>query len=435
MSFGKDPRDAAGITGFGGGTMQQRDQHRKMQTEKQRASRAGGGPAYWKDQFRLPSDHARTGRLLAGSYLQPDVGGEQVLEYVMFREHFSRTTSRGTICSAGPHFANKELAEPCEGCRIFWEEFRQRGATRQRTPNTMSSRPSWVFNWLDYGLWLNIPQPGKNGQIALDRQTQKPYPNWVPVAREDPRVGQYECQQGRLVAWPLSEQFKDSLFQYSDLTLRADCVTCGSQGTVYDISRRCYQCKQEVFQVNNTTLTPQQQNELSSNPYACTYCGHTAFLEEVIGCSQCAPRGLIPVRTSLFSVDLTLIALVDKDDRQCGLQILSRTQPYPLQGAPEPLDLLARYKPTPMEKQLEAFGSGPGVSVPTPQPGYATPPAQPPQQAYPPQGYAPQPAQYAMPQYPPQQAQGFAQQGYPQPAPAQYPPPGVPYTPPYPGAR
>lgn len=426
MAFGKDPRGTEGIVPFGGGTMQQRDAFRRSKQKEARANRGGGAP-YWKGIFKLPQEFSRLGRFIPGAYPNTfSLDGETVqtstLEYLIFAEHFHGATKRGAICSAGPLYGNKKKAEPCAGCQLFWEDVRERQAKKSRGdkskgPNRMSRREMFAFTWWDYGLWLKLPRTDDHGNVIINPNTNQPYTDWEMAHPNDPRQGQYEGKWGNLVAWPMSETHKDQLFTYADRTVRSDCATCGSQGTITAMAKVCGNpnCQQMVYDPQNSTLTIEQREKLEAEPYQCPHCGERHFIEEIIACRVCGQHNLVPKRANIFDVDLELIAVPSGDGKQTNLQILNRSNPRPIQVQdPEvlknikPMDLVAKFRPTPIEKQYELWGLSAGTQQS--QQGAQGMPGMPAMQGAPqPQGGMPTMSAAQMPTY-------VGQPGYQQPA-------------------
>lgn len=409
MAFGKNPEDLKHVRPFGSGTIGQREAFRKNQEKAARASRSGG--MYWQDQFRLPTDHARMGRFIAGVYPQlvsfdKTTAVEEVYEYFMYSEHYDAVKKRGIVCSAGPLRGTRE-AEPCLGCDRFFEESRERRAKKNRGdnsrgPSTISLRDQFAFNFYDYGLWVNIPRNSGG----------KTYANWIPVPNEDPRAATHESKWGNLVVWPLNNTYMTTLSGYSDNELSCDCATCGSQGSVIKYAKACAnpECKHVVYDIRNTALTPHQREELNAKPYTCEKCGQTGYLEDVIYCAQCNTAGLQPKKANFFDVDLKLIAVPSGDNNQTNLQILNRSNPRPISLDPavfaelQLFDMAKKFAPTPIARQRELFGIGGSdtdeeVQAPYQQPAY-------------------QPATQAQRdlQYGGQVHQPLPQQGYQQPA-------------------
>lgn len=372
MAFGKDPNGAEGVVPFGGGTITQQDRYRKQAAQAARSSKSTGSAPYWADTFKLPSDHSRLGRFIPGAYAQKYTIDdenvlEQTLEYYMVREHYNG--KRGGICSAGPLFRNKKMAQPCLGCDIFWEDVRERSEKKKRGdqsrgPNRMSLRNLYVFNWWDYGLWLKVPRTDGAGQVMVSRNTNQPFFDWVPAASQDPRANQYESKWGNLVAWPMSESYKDTLFKYMDMTIRHDCAMCGSQQTIVCYAKVCGNpaCKTPIYDPNNCSLTMNERESLESEPYLCPTCNTRHFIDELVTCRVCNQYSAKPRRATLFDVDLELISVPSGEGKQTNLQILNRSTPRPIQVADpriletiKPIDLIKKFSPTPLSKQSELW--------------------------------------------------------------------------------
>jgi len=450
-SFGKDPRDMEGITPFGGGTMLQRRREQQAQIEQRRAQRGNG--AAWKDLFRLPDTHVRYGRFIPGEYPQATQDGSiQTLEFVAYREHFNHSIGgKSVVCCAGPVDVAFEDAKPCLGCQINYEDRKIRNTNREH-PGRVSSRPLYVFNWFDYGVWLNLPSN------RVDPRTRQPYYNWTPVDQNDPNRGRFEEKIGHRTPWALSDAQYGSLLTYYERTIFSDCVACGAQMSVTAVSMVCGnpQCRQEVYNPATTTLTQKQRDDMDSSKHQCNACGQSTRITEILQCRNCGKQP--PRRAQIFDVDLAVTMV--KSGNNNNIQFVNRSGPFqpsfPLPGPIE--DLLTRFQPTPYEKQAALWGivlsGAPGqapvqppvqqqpypqqhVQQPYPQQQPYVPPFVQPQQAYAP------PAQQYMPQqqYVPQQQQ-FAppavQQPYtPPPQQAPYAPPQqpTPYLPPTPGVR
>lgn len=450
-SFGKDPRGNENIVPFGGGTMAQRDAHRKAAQSEARKKKSSGNAPYWKDAFRLPTNSSRIVRFIMGSYdnYYPGEDGtsvdKQTLEYYIYSEHFHGATKRGAICSAGPMYHNRNLREPCLGCNLFWEDAQARGEKKRmgdksRGPNRMSRHDVYAFNVWDYGLWINVPRMDAQGRPATNSSGQ-PYCEWTMADANDPRQYQYQSKYGHLIAWPMNEMHKDALFSYMERTITQDCATCGSQGTIVVASVVCAHCGNVVYDPANTTLTKEERDKIITNPYHCPACGGSHHPQEVLSCRVCEQHNqnpqlthhLVPRRATIFDVDLELTAVSAGDGKLTTLQILNRSNPRPIQVADpavlesiKPLDLASKYRPTSLEKQSELWGiplneSEAEVKLPTPQvqmpqqmqtmPG-AIPQMQVPQMQLPqmqvPQMYAPQmqlPQAPQMPQAPVPQMQ------------------------------
>lgn len=374
MAFGKDPRGADGIAVFGGGTMSQRDNFRKHAQEQAKAERGSSSVPYWTDTFKPPQTHSRLGRFIPGQYKQlytddGETSYETTLEYYIYQEHFNAQVRKGAICSAGPLFRNKKKAEPCLGCKIFWEDYEVRRAKKARGdnskgPNRMSLRTCYAFNWYDYGLFIKLPRTDEKGEAVMNRSTGQQYYDWVMAPPNDPMQSQYESKWGKLLAWPMSDTHKGQLFKYMDMTIVNDCVTCGNRGSIVCVMKVCGnpQCRQPIYDPTNTTLNMEQREKIDSVPYTCPHCGQCLFVDEVISCQACAQHGLQPKRANIFDVDLEIIAVPTGTGMQTNLQFLNRSGPRPIPLDPEivktikPIDLVQKFAPTKNEKQSELWG-------------------------------------------------------------------------------
>jgi len=399
MAFGKNPEQLGRVVPYGG-NLSQRARH--LSNARQNRPRGGGGGApYWKDTFKVPTNHARFGRLIPGQYVQEvsfdDQTVEQVMyEYVMFKEHYmGGQVGRGGICSAGPLFRNRSLRNPCHGCDIFWEDYSirsQKRAAGDRTkgPNRISMRDMYAFTWWDYGLWYNAPRKDGQGRTVVDQQGQ-PRMDWVMGQENDPRYAGCESKYGHLIAWPMGETYKDTLLSNNDYIMQ-DCANCGTRGAIQFISRNCANCGGVVYDTN-TTLTPEQRAQIDNNPHQCQ-CGFNGYPIEVVNCSACGAGK----RASIFDVDLQITSVGTKG-QQTFLQILNRSEPRPIQvedpqilASIQPLDLLAKFKPAPLDKQAEWWGTAtaedrnpaPPVQAQVHQQPMYQPPQQPVYQAPPP---------------------------------------------------
>lgn len=389
-AFGKDPRDLTHVTPFGGGTANQREHYRKQcEAESRESRKAGGGGPYWKDTFRLP-DHPRMGRFIPGKYVVPYVLEdntivEETLEYFPFYVHRHPTSKKTAVCCAGPLRMDKNRREPCLGCDMFW------GSGKEDRGKYMSNTPQFGFTWYDYGLWCKLPSDARNPS------TGQPYYDWVPVAPNDQRVGQYEYKIGNLIPWPMFAMHKEQLFGYMDQTICTDCVTCGSQASIICTAKMCGNpsCGALVVDLRTTTLNAEQTKKLNA-PYGCALCGQVLFVREVLSCRACAQYNLTPQRATLFDEDLELTAIPTGKNNQTALLPTNRSNPRPIQvdaataANIKPLRLDAKFAPTPLEEQRKLWGIPKGPASQTQVP-VAYPTFNPPMQTAMPAAPAPYP--------------------------------------------
>lgn len=373
MAYGKDESQLSRISGYGG-SLGQRTRHMDAAKKRAASRRGGGGGApYWKGVLKIPTDHSRIVRLIPGQYKQQisiddETITEEVFEFYMYREHYHGASGRGAICSAGPLYRNRKKSEPCEGCTLFWEDVRERRdkkkrGDKSRGPNRISMSDKYAFTVWDYGLWLQVPDMDRDGNIRTNDQGE-PYTSWVMAQPGDPRANQYPWKQGHLLPWPISYTYKETLIDYNDKVVRKDCRTCGTQGSIKSVLKICGNpnCQHPVFDPNDTTLSPEEQQRYENEPYTCPVCHETNFIDEMIECPVCYQHGWEPARASIFDIDLELSATGQPGEKKTVLQILQRSNPRPIQvDDPEllktikPLDLVKRFAPTPVEKQRELW--------------------------------------------------------------------------------
>lgn len=451
MSFGKDQSNLANIPAYGGRSLVQR-----AKTNARRPSRSGGGGApYWKGVYKPPMVGSDIGRLIPGSYIQQVThDGETIVEeefpYFMFREHMMKTGQglRGGICSAGALFANKQKSQPCHGCSIFWEDYREREAKKARGdktkgPKRINMRDQFVFCWFDYGVYFEVPDTDSSGQYRMNPKTNQPYTSWEKGNPNEPKYQGRPWKQGMLLPWVMGVTYKDVLLNYADV-IGQDCASCGMRGAIRCVLKMCANCHAPIYDPSNSTLSAEQRDQIDNYPFSCQQCGHNGYVDEVIECGNC-PN---PSRAQLWDVDLQVQAMGSKG-QQTYLQILNWSEVRPIQisdqevlNSIKPLDLPKRFSPTPLDVQAKIWniqtqpqqptmGQQPMMGQPTMPQQMGLPQMQPPAVAQQPQmgqpmaqqpPVAPQPQMAPQPLQQPMMGQPQAQ---PQPAPQQ--PPTVPY--------
>jgi hypothetical protein len=401
MSFNKDNSNLPNVAPFGG----ELGARERALRNNRRARQEGGGRAFWSLGLKLPRDHTRWLRLIPGDHvIQATIDDNEVFEtraqYITIIEHFHGGLERSGLCSAGVLHKNKNKREPCHGCDLFWEDVQaNRGLPDSQKKRRISKTEKKVFTVWDYGLWANITRTAGDN---------KEYKDWTPLPPNDARATQYESKYGHLVPLPLSMNFFWALYDYSKNTVKKDCRTCGSVGTVRCVVKVCAACNNVIYDPNTSALTKEQQERLEAAPCArCGYQSPSGECAEVVECSCCSPHGYQAERATLFDVDLELGISGSKE--QPILMVTNRSGPRPIQVQDpkvlegiKPLPLEKMYAPTPLEKQREIWKI-PGTQA-------APEPAQP----FVPQG------QYQPPQPPPQMMgvmgapQGFPSAGIPQ---------------------
>jgi hypothetical protein len=473
MSFGKDEGHLANIPPHGGNFIQRAKTHARR---PQRSGGGGGRIPHWKDGFKPSLVYPSLVRLVPGAYRQQVThDGETVVEeeftYVKWREHVSKSSGspRSAVCSGGALFASKTKACECEGCTVYWEDYRERQAKKARGdktrgPNRMSCRDQYSYTVFDYAPYWKMPDIDRQtGQPRMNNNTNQPYYHWETGSVNDPKFQGKEWKQGHLLSWSMGSTYQDVLIMQAKV-IGQHCKQCGNMGCITTLMKICGnpQCGQFIYDPNNTTLTTEQQNKIDYDKYTCPQCQQEGYVGEVIECAACTPQGLTPVRAGIFDVDLQVQA-VGNPGSQTFLQVLATSEPRPIQISDakvletiKPLDLLKKFAPTALERQRQIWNiqvrnaplvgqQQPQTAVPVGQPpmpmvpGVQQPMAAPSQQyqqyqqPVPQQYQPPQPQPQSMPTsivMPPQVPTQQQPQPQPQPQQPQQQPqmPAIPYT-------
>jgi hypothetical protein len=385
-------------------------------------------------------------RLVPGEYLQDQIEGEgdaavivqKVMPFIKFVDHFDGHNQRGAICSAGPWANVKEKRSPCYGCDIYWETA-ARNTEGRFTSTRISRQNKYAFCVFDYARYHKMEQIDRqSGQVRKDNKGT-PFYNWVKCFGQGCdacRVPGIETKQGNMSHWPMNYT-QLQVLRAAEVNIGRSCTTCGGVNCITSMAWICPSCKECAIDVSTTHLKKDELLQITDNVCQCASCAQQVLLTEIYECSICAQRGQAGVRASLFDVDLQ-VQLIPMPNDQKNLQISGWSPPYQLPAqfaeAAKPLDLVARYKPDPLEYQASRFG----IKTNNPPPGATAPQRQPHtgpmQQQMPPQGYAPPMQGYAPQQgfVPP--SQGYVpppQQGYTPPPQGYAPPPAQPYQVPY----
>lgn len=471
MAFGKDADQKSRL----GGTFTQQAAYSGRRSERQSGERSG---LYWKDNFK-PGQYIDTIRFIQGQYpvLEVDSStGElrtNILPWFPFRDHFHGGLQRGGICSSGPYFNVRQKREPCLGCEIYWADWEERDrikkerGQRPQSPNRMSTTDKFGFSIVDQGTFYKGEEVDAQGRVRTNNQNQ-PFYEWRKLMyANDPQAAGKQLTYGQTLAWPLNRPQFDMIQQFNELNIGQSCIGCGTYGdsmrpALQAVQFKCPQCNTVAIDLQTSTLSPLQINEIMKQPYQCHHCGTRAFLLEVLTCMTCVTRNTEPARASIFDVDLQVQMRKDSANKNV-LTILAYSAPQPINAAFQhllvPLDLPKKFAPTSLDEQARTWKvSAPGQQDQQPQGQQqqapyqpygqqpppqgqqyaqhgAPPPGQfyqaPPQGAPPPQGqqYTPPPGQYPQQPLPGQNAQyAPQQQQYPQQPPPgfQYPPQGYP---------
>ncbi len=401
-SFGKDPKQLDQIPAHGGTYVQ------RAKTAARRLQFGGGGGFHWKDNFR-PSEHTPdTWRLIPGEYLQEIThdGKTIVTEtfpYISCKEHSTKQgpkLTKTTLCSAGPlfmsifgaHRGEPYLGKPCHCCPIWAEDVNTRKAKKAagddtKGPNRMGTRDMFAFNAWDYGLYFEIQDTDKQGQFRMNPKTKQPYTSWVKGNQNDPQMQGRPWKQGHLLPWYMGKTHKEVLINYGAQVIGKMCKTCGMRDAIVTVVKMCGNpaCGQYIYDPNSTTLSDEQRAQIDYYPYTCSFCGVTAYVDEVIECNN--PNCSHPERSSIFDVDMVGQRMKSGDGRQTTLQIHNFSEPRPIQiqdaavlETIKPLDLMKKFGPSSLDLQLKIHNlqgqPAQGTTVAGGAPQQAAPPQQ-----------------------------------------------------------
>ena len=220
----------------------------------------------------------------------------------------------------------------------------------------------FAFSVLDYGYFFEMPDVDQNGQVRTKRDGT-PWTHWEKAFNtQDPKFAGKNWSEGRVVPWGISNSWRTSLVNQNTI-IGGHCGACG-QGHVHSKGWHCGnpQCRQLILDPYNTTMTPDQQDQITKNPHHCPHCGHHGYPHEEVQCSSCSDGK----RATIFDVDLWGFLEKSGESRAGKLiitQFLIQPPQFQTQYATkvEPLDLPNIFTPTPVEKQGELYGiSGAG---------------------------------------------------------------------------
>lgn len=372
MAFGKDPSILKNVIPHGGSFSQQV----AMATRRVKVPRSGGGGGsiFWADKYQ-PTEHMPGDpvRLIHGVYEIPKVADDgsvytMSLPWCEYREHFHGYLSKSIICSAGPLYMDKARREPCYGCNIFWEDFqiRKQKGKGANSPNRVSMREMYAFTVLVMAPFHKIEQVDNQGNLRVNQKTNQPFWNWEKCSGPGCQgcAGGKETKQGHVQPWPMGRDHFFGLNAYADY-IGTSCITCRSRGTVSTLLWKCGACGDPVIDMRQTSFTMAQINDVVKNLYACRKCETSAMLVEDTYCTSCTPTGQIAQRAGVFDVDMQVKRQASAGKNGTQLVVLAFSDPKPVDPAfaemAKPLDLPAKYKPTPLEQQATLFEYQPAV--------------------------------------------------------------------------
>lgn len=444
MAYGKGAVPESVMRNRFGGSFSQRAANATM-----RQPGGKGGRAYWADVYKphkiVPSNVRLVPVECTNLRLDNDKNEFTTKDpWKEFYEHFHGHYRTSGICSSGAApFVKGPHKRPCYGCDEYW--------SKPKKQKTISLTPKYAFAALVMEWFHKVPQLDEYGMPRVGSQGQ-PYTRWerclgqgCPHCRNS-----LENVYGRVQPWPMSTGHFETLNEHAE---RAGCLTCGGSRAADGrpiISTAAWKCgnpncQQPIFDMYNLTVTIEEMKKVVSQPYRCPYCQQVTFPEEVPYCANCSPAGQMPVRATIFDVDILVRAPETGEGSKTRLDIVASSDPRPIN--PQFAELLEKYTPdldkifvpTPLEEQAKLWRYNapqmPQQSVQTyvqPWGGQPSPAAAPQPMPYNPGVPAGQPMQPA--QAAPYNQQGYPPQGYAQGAPAaQVQPPPAGYQPP-PGA-
>jgi hypothetical protein len=379
MAFGKDQAVLGGVAPFGGSV------HQRARAATRRPKRSGGSNMpYWVDCFKPSDVQVDTIRLVPGSFqvsrltdANPPAVYEEVCEWYEYVEHYwGPPIKKGAICSAGPLRFSKNLHDPCHGCTVFWEDFNERKRIAQEKkvkrvehPNRISMRDMFAYCAVDFALFHKMPRTDDNGVVQMNPNTNQPYYNWTKCTGHGcPGCMQgVESKQGRMQPWPMGKNHFTALNGYADFISNC-CKTCGGRDCVEWMLWQCGNpdCGHPIIRKNSTTYNLKQIQEITGEAFHCTQCNQLSYLLEMVECRNCSPNMMTPVRASVFDVDIQVKTQASQDNNSTQLLVPAYSDPKPIDPqfaelAEKPLNLQARFQPTPLEKQAEIWKYSPST--------------------------------------------------------------------------
>lgn len=355
----------------------------RMRRSTKRAPGTGGGggrnlPTF-VDRYIPPLDSAPDMiRILRGEYPEPVIDPDardfaidetgkplvDIVPYYKYVEYFHGTKKRGCIGSEGPLGAYKGKGDPCIAADWYWYEWRERQRTGSKNPNAMSRREKWALSVLVLAPFYKVPRTDQQGNLVVNPNTKEAYYDWAKGSRRannEYEAAGYEKKQGHAMHMSLGYGQWNSLLEFQD-TLGRHCRSCNTQDTIEEEAWLCRNCGEAVIEMATTRLEDAQIKEMTQDEVTCPHCRHHGFLEELIHCRNCSKGS----RATLFDFDLEIqrVKVGSGDSKNTQLQITRAIGPKPIDATyPEevrrPLDLVARFAPTPLDKQRELFGTPP----------------------------------------------------------------------------
>ena len=362
MAFGKDNKTLAAVDNF------RQTQSAIRAPRPARTGGSGRGANYFGSMFHPSENQIDTIRVCKGEYLQtiivPDGNDfkldQIVVPYISFTEHFLKSANKSIICSAGPWANFRERRDPCEGCDIYWDTAERNTTTGRFDSNVISRQEKYAFSIFDYGTYHKVEALDREtGRVRIDQRTKQPYMNLHKCDGPGCQNCQArkEKQQGRATHWVVSYTAYQVLLHSNKLIGNA-CKTCGTENAFDTLGFLCPACESMEVDLRSSQLTMEEYKKFMDEPAKCSQCGMESMFTELADCRTCSPAGRIGKRSEIFDVDLR-VSIAPTASGSKVLQVSGWTvrdiDPR-FADAAKPVDLVERFKPTPLEDQRKLFG-------------------------------------------------------------------------------
>lgn len=358
MAYGKDSSQLDALSGF-------RQRQRAMEQQK---PKRGSIPHYVNKYVPSLHDTDRI-RCIPGQFTvqyatSPTELREEVLPYFTFIEHYDGSLKTSSFCSGGPFSDYKGKAEKCRGCDRHWS-MRPKLPTGKMGKSVVSKRPMFALTVLHFHPYARVPQVNPQGAPVLNPNTGEPYYNWQRVEpHQRIEFANYEQRDVQRMHWPMGKSHWDQLAGY-DADIGKGCTVCGSKESIRSLAWLCGKCGDAAIDFETSTLPPEEVNKIINNPFTCRTCNTRDYLKEYIECAVCSPKGIAPIRATIFDVDLNLRRMKSGDGEQTVIQVTGWSAPYALgedlAELNKPLKLDEIYAPTPWEAQVHKWGESDSV--------------------------------------------------------------------------
>lgn len=358
MAYGKAPIASADVGGW-----RQKAGIRSNEKNQLREKRRSFGASRIGNNFSPSETESELVRLIPGSYKiarAVDLGNgkygaqTETLPYYEANMHewwFDSDrgkTKRDIICSAGPLWDLKEHAQPCVGCKIFWNAPIGSDGKRKSRVNV---KEITVFSVLVYGTFVKVEQVDRStGLVKINDKTGKPYCYWTKKNQQHPRG--LEEKEGHVMHWAVGQgQFGN--IKFYDSLIGKSCFNCKAKDSIVRYMLVCRHCGTAIVDCASTNIPPQDQDKMLEQQNECTHCRKTDYLEEICDCHACGN----PRRATIWDVDISLMKTPGSQGNPSQLVISSWSQPRPVDPSynAAPLSLQNMYAPEPIELQAQRF--------------------------------------------------------------------------------